>query len=851
MNFFSHKVLFCAFALFILYSCNTNKKNELMVFDKEKPNSFTLANKQGGAPFIIDAAEDDVVGIAVDMTATDILTITGNKPEVSSSLSKQIPHVVIVGTIGRSSFINQLIDEGKIDVSQIKDQWEAHQLEIIDKPFDGVEKALVITGSDRRGTAYGLVELSRMMGVSPWVWWADVVPEKQKALYLTGPKKVVKTPSVQYRGIFLNDEDWALQPWAAKNIDTDIEDIGSKTYAKIFELMIRLKANTIWPAMHPCTKAFYFYPENKVVADKYAIVVGASHCEPLNRNNVFEWNMNFENEYGEATGDWRYDTNKRQIHRYWNDRVAESHQYENFYTIGMRGIHDSGMPGPREQDKKIELLEKVINDQREIFSSHFAGNEQVPQLFCPYKEVLTLYQSGLELPDDITLVWDDDNHGYIRKLSTPEEQERSGGSGVYYHISYWGKPHDYLWLTTTSPSLMAYQMHKAYQFNARKFWMLNVGDIKPAEMETEFFMDMAWNIEKWTPQNAHTYSEYWASQTFGDDAAGQIAEIKEEYYRLAQNGKPEHMRMLHFSPETREERLADYQKLIQEVASLEKSIPERLSDAYFQLIKYPVYGSALMNQKVLYAETSLDMAEKGKTEALDMAAKAEEAFNQIKELTRVYNEDIADGKWNGMMSYNPRGLPVYGMPPVATAEMINGTEPVERIDVSQHKYLSDIGGTSNRNNIDSKNQIIAHNFTKKHSVEGEEIVTIEGLGLCGQTISRYPFTGKSYTDSEVTAAPYVEYTTKTDPGTYEISVKCLPEHHIHKGRSVRYAISVNNSAPEVVNVDVDRSLRYWIPAVLRGYSEGITSHELKENNVIRIYLMDTNTAVSRVDIAQH
>ncbi|MDA3880000.1 MAG: glycosyl hydrolase 115 family protein, partial [Prolixibacteraceae bacterium] len=467
MNFFSHKVLFCAFALFILYSCNTNKKNELMVFDKEKPNSFTLANKQGGAPFIIDAAEDDVVGIAVDMTATDILTITGNKPEVSSSLSKQIPHVVIVGTIGRSSFINQLIDEGKIDVSQIKDQWEAHQLEIIDKPFDGVEKALVITGSDRRGTAYGLVELSRMMGVSPWVWWADVVPEKQKALYLTGPKKVVKTPSVQYRGIFLNDEDWALQPWAAKNIDTDIEDIGSKTYAKIFELMIRLKANTIWPAMHPCTKAFYFYPENKVVADKYAIVVGASHCEPLNRNNVFEWNMNFENEYGEATGDWRYDTNKRQIHRYWNDRVAESHQYENFYTIGMRGIHDSGMPGPREQDKKIELLEKVINDQREIFSSHFAGNEQVPQLFCPYKEVLTLYQSGLELPDDITLVWDDDNHGYIRKLSTPEEQERSGGSGVYYHISYWGKPHDYLWLTTTSPSLMAYQMHKAYQFNAR------------------------------------------------------------------------------------------------------------------------------------------------------------------------------------------------------------------------------------------------------------------------------------------------------------------------------------------------------------------------------------------------
>ena len=290
-----------------------------------------------------------------------------------------------------------------------------------------------------QGAAFGVFELSKRIGVSPWYWWADVQPEKRDNLFVRGGTIIDGPPSVKYRGIFLNDEDWGLKPWAAANMDTDIKDIGPKTYAKIFELLLRLKANFIWPAMHPCTKAFYYYKDNPKVADQYAIVVGSSHCEPMLRNNVDEWTDNFQTEYGKKPGPWRYDTNEKEIHRYWDDRAVESAKYESVYTIGMRGIHDGSMPGPKDEGEKIKLLDKVIADQRRILAARLKKPvEEIPQIFCPYKEVLRLYQKGLDLPDDVTNVWADDNHGYIRQLSTPGEQHRSGKSGVYYHLSYWG-----------------------------------------------------------------------------------------------------------------------------------------------------------------------------------------------------------------------------------------------------------------------------------------------------------------------------------------------------------------------------------------------------------------------------
>ena len=571
----------------------------------------------------------------------------------------------------------------------------------------------------------------------------------------------------------------------------------------------------------------------------------------MNRNNVFEWKENFENEYGEKPGDWRYDTNKDQINRYWNDRLKVSSRFESVYTVGMRGIHDSGMPGPKDPDKKVELLEEVIDGQRSIFRNYFDKATDVPQIFCPYKEVLSLYQRGLKLPDDVTVVWADDNHGYIRQLSTPGEQKRSGHSGVYYHISYWGAPHDYLWLTSTSPALISYEMTKAYQFGADRLWVLNVGDIKPAELETEFFMDLAWNVGKWIPENAHNYAENWAAETFGKKLAPAIAQIKAEYYRLAQNGKPEHLRMLHFDDEIKQERLADYGELMKKVDEMEARVPIRLKDAFFELVKYPVYGAAMMNQKVLCAEMSLDLAEKGDNKALEMSDKAAKAYQQIIEMTGKYNETIANGKWNDMMSWHPRSLPIFEMPLVATKEMIGHPEKIIRTDVSKNKYLNNIEGASAREKSQrtkTGTSILASDFQEKYENEGEQIEIIQGLGLGSRSVSRYPFTGKSFKKEEANQAPSVEYVVDLDPGNYNISVKCLPTQRIHDGRSVSYALSVNDSEPEVVDVDVSRSQRYWIPAVIRGFSEGNSELQLNGKTTIRIYLMDTNTAISKIDI---
>ncbi|RRN76521.1 hypothetical protein EIM50_24260, partial [Pseudoxanthomonas sp. SGD-10] len=411
----------------------------------------------------------------------------------------------------------------------------------------------------------------------------------------------------------------------------DVKDIGPRTYAKIFELLLRLKANYIWPAMHPSTRAFYFYKDNPKVANDYAIVVGSSHCEPMLRNNVFEWAVNYENEYGTKPGEWRYDLNKQQIDQYWFDRVAESRPYESVYTIGMRGIHDGSMPGPKDRREKVKLLNEVIRVQRRMLEDNSTKSiREIPQIFCPYKEVLTLYRMGLELPEDVTIVWSDDNHGYIRQLSNPKEQQRSGGSGVYYHLSYWGAPQDYLWLSSISPALISYELYKAYQYGANKLWVINVGDIKPAELETQFAMDLAWNVEHWKPQRAMDYLHLWAEESFGNQYAREIVALKSKYYELANAGKPEHIPFIQYTESEKGYRIKEYQQLVDRASQLQAKIPASLRDAYYQLIYYPIIGAKLMNEKHFYAKKSLDFATKGNSEALRYAEWARQAFDNIK-----------------------------------------------------------------------------------------------------------------------------------------------------------------------------------------------------------------------------
>jgi hypothetical protein len=819
--------IFFVAALACLISFNVIAQSKIAVSTTGDAAAFPLVKAKKAAAIYIDAADAEVVSIAANCFSNDIKLVTEVAPAVNKTASNPSGYAVIGGTIGHSKLIDQLIKNNKIDAGKIKGKWETFSIAVVNNPMPNVKQALVITGSDRRGTAYGFFELSRMMGVSPLVWWADVTPKHKDELYITPGTSIVGPPSVKFRGIFINDEDWGMQPWAAKNMDKDIKDIGPNTYAHIFEMLLRMKANYIWPAMHPCTKAFWFYKENPVVADKYAIVLGASHCEPILRNNVFEWADNYEAEYGKKPGEWRYDLNKDEIYKYWETRAKEASKIDAVYTVGMRGIHDGSMPGPKSRPEKVKLLENVITDQRSMLAkTDNKAATQIPQIFCPYKEVLDLYQAGMKLPDDVTICWADDNHGYIRQVSNEQEQRRSGGSGVYYHLSYWGAPHDFLWLSSVSPALTSYEMSKAYQFGADKVWVFNVGDLKPAEMETQFAMDLAWDIRAWTPEKASGYAKAWAAETFGAEFAEQIAQIKATYYRLAAAAKPEHVDVVAFTEKEIDQRLADYHKLRDDAEALGKKIPANLQDAYFELILYPVKGAALMNDKIFDAKESL--IEPADKEINSQKAKA--AYEEIKVITKEYNEGIAGGKWNGIMSDHPRDQKVFKMPQVA----MDNSKPAEPVEVL---------------NPQPKLIIAADQYINKKENTGTRIETIDGLGITGKAVTVMPIVEKTYSNS-IKEAPYLDYKVALTEGSNTITVKCLPTFRLYQGFKLQYAISVNGDEPQVVNMDTPAEKGVWSANVLRGYSVGQTKHTITKAGeaTVRIYLLDPGLVLSRLEV---
>jgi hypothetical protein len=498
------------------------------------------------------------------------------------------------------------------------------------------------------------------------------VPRHQAELYLAAGRYVAPPPTVKYRGIFLNDEDWGLQPWAAQNLDKNIKDIGPNTYARLFELLLRLKANLIWPAMHPSTRAFFSYPGNPQAADRYAILVGTSHAEPMLRNNVDEWH--------EATmGPFDYFRNRPAVYEYWAQRARAAGRLEAMYSLGMRGVHDSGMLGAKTPAEAARMLGRVLADQREILRRYVAPDPAtVPQVFTAYKEVLDVYDAGLKLPDDVILAWPDDNYGYISRLSNAEEQQRPGGSGVYYHASYWGRPHDYLWLSSTHPALIREEMLKAYAFKTRSLWVLNVGDLKPLEYNTQLFLDMAYNARPFAEsQSGPAHLEQWAQAIFGSTAAAEIRQILTEYYDLAFERRPEFMGWSQTEPTTptrrtgyqhfyygdeAQRRLDRYAALARRVRQLRQQLAPDLADAYYELVEYPVLGAALMNQKFLYQDKAYYYARQNRLSANDYASRAQLAYDTIVQKTNYYNQQLAGGKWRGMMSLHPRDLPVYQPP---------------------------------------------------------------------------------------------------------------------------------------------------------------------------------------------
>jgi hypothetical protein len=634
---------------------------------KAQTSYFTIVSGNQKASILVEDKEPKVVHIAAKILADDVFSITNQQLSIAKNSSGA---VIMAGTIGQSKWIDALVSKQKISITDIKGKWETYKIQVVENPTAATKKALVVVGSDRRATAYGLLEISKMMGVSPWEWWADVTPDKKDNLVLNIATKTYGSPSVKYRGIFLNDEDWGLQPWAAKTFEPETGDIGPKTYAKVFELLLRLRANTIWPAMHKSTKAFYSFPKNKEVADDYAIVVGTSHAEPMLSNINAEWNHN-------TMGEYRYDTNSGVIKDFFRKRAKETAPFENIYTVGMRGEHDSPMiVGEDDSDSQVKLLEQVITDQRAILKKETKKEpNKIPQAFIPYKEVLDYYQKGLQLPEDVQLVWTDDNYGYIRQLSNPKEQKRSGGAGIYYHTSYWGRPHDYLWLNSTNPVLMWEEMAKAYEFQSRDLWILNCGDIKPHEYNIELFLDMAWDMSPFTQsQSVKTHMQNWASREFGTQNSTSITALFFDYYHLAFQRRPEFMAWNQVEPETKSgqtaltqihygdevsKRIDAYQKLMDATEKIKTAIPANRQNAFYELVTYPVIGAASLNHKWLYSYKNKFVAEQGRGSAAFFAKKSAEAFERIQKETRYFNNELANGKWKNIMSMAPRHLPVF------------------------------------------------------------------------------------------------------------------------------------------------------------------------------------------------
>ena len=729
--------------LCLLCCCKVNA--DVVWFDDSNPVSYQLVGKV-----------DPVVQIALRMFCNDMELVTGKKAVCSNNAA-----IRIIQGSGNDDGFRLCVKDGQI----------------------------VVEGHNARGTAYGLLELSRMAGVSPWVWWGDVRPyTRSSSLSLPDTFCLEHTPSVEYRGIFINDEDWSLRRWSK-------DDMGPQTYKRLFELMLRLRANTLWPAMHEGTPAFFTVKGNKEMADSFGIVIGTSHCEPLLRNNVAEWNAN-------VRGPYNYITNCRQVQQYWAERLREVRGTEALFTIGMRGIHDGSMEGVSTKEEKLQGLQQVIDDQRQLIRKYYNNKvERVPQVFIPYKEVLEIMENGLQVPDDVTLMWCDDNYGYLTRLPDAEQQQRSGGGGIYYHLSYWGRPHDYLWLTTTQPGLIYEEMRAAYDHNCRRIWIANIHDPKVAAYDLELFLDMAWDItlSKTTSDfvtKGHVLEQHlerWLMTQFGGLVGRKIAPAMREWYHLNAIRRPEFMGWTQVEldkkkypggksiPSHTEFSLTGGYQRMEAFAHIEATVDtwrplvmEARQDAYFAHVLYPIHASAAMTRKMLSREP-----------------KSLQAYDEIQLLTEQYNT-LNNGKWQGLMSAAPRDLPVFGK---------------VRTDFPQHPSI--FIGTA-RNACQYDNWIMGDN--------GPYIVPMLGHSMQAVVLPKnctliYEFESPMEGDAVIYTA-------------------MIPTQPSNRG-DLRYTVSIDeveNMKCDTVSMKTQFRSERWKQSVLRGQSLNETSIHLSKGN---------------------
>jgi hypothetical protein len=619
-----------------------------------RPGSFAIARAKAAAAIYVDSAENPGVVRAAAGLQADVARVTGLEPALVRDAALLRGSAILAGTLGKSALIDRLVSEKKIDVSQIRGKWESFLIQVVANPVAGLPSALVIAGSDRRATIYGMYDLSEQIGVSPWYWWADVPVVHRDALFVKAGKYVQGEPAVQYRGIFLNDEAPALSGWTKEKFGGWKKEF----YVKVFELILRLKGNYLWPAMW--ASAFNEDdPDNASLANEYGIVMGTSHHEPMIRAQQ-EWKRH-------GTGPWNYNTNPTVLRAFWEAGIQRNKDFESIVTVGMRGDGDAPMAPANDMPANIRLLEKIVSDQREILAKNVNPDvTKVPQMWALYKEVQDYYDSGMRVPDDITLLWCDDNWGNIRRLPTEEERKRAGGAGVYYHFDYVGGPRNYKWLNTNPIERVREQMDLALQYDAKRIWIVNVGDLKPMEFPIEFFLSYAWNPGRWPADKVAEFTRLWAEREFGPAHAAAIADLMAKYTTYNGRRKPELLDSANFSLNDYGEAdrvLAEWKAITDKAEALYKTLPAAQQDAFFQLILFPIRASYQVNEIYIAAARNRLYASQGRASANHLAARVKELFQADADWSKVYNQDLAGGKWSHMMDQTHIGYTNWQEPP--------------------------------------------------------------------------------------------------------------------------------------------------------------------------------------------
>ena len=634
--------------------------------------AFPIVQSKNAAAIYVDSSDWAGVARAAGDLQADIARVTGVTPRIAHGERALGAYAIIAGAIGKSRIIDRLIRERKIDVSGVAGKWESFVIQVVARPLPGVSDALVVAGSDKRGAIYGIYDLSEQIGVSPWYWWADVPVVHKDALFVKPGKYVEGEPAVKYRGIFLNDEAPALSGWVKEKYGTWTDGrtalMNHELYSKVFELILRLKGNYLWPAMW--ANAFNEDdPLNPKVADEYGIVMGTSHHEPMLRAQQ-EWKRH-------GTGAWDYSKNADVLRNFWEEGVKRNKDYESIITIGMRGDGDMPMAGTS-LEANVELLEQIVADQRKIIAEQVnADVTKAPQLWALYKEVQGYYEKGMRVPDDVTLLWCDDNWGNIRRLPTDEERKRSGGAGIYYHFDYVGGPRNYKWIDTNPIPKIWEQMNLALNYGADRIWIVNVGDLKPMEFPIEFLLHFARDPGRWPKEKLSEFTRLWAEREFGSPYAAEIADLVSAYLKYNGRRKPELLDPSTFSLTDYQEAdrvMADFDSLVSRAEKIQAALPENARDAFFELVLHPAKAYAQVAELYIAAARNRLYATQSRATANEYAARTKALFQADMVLSDYYNHILLHGKWNHMMDQTHIGYTYWQEPPHNTMPAVQEIE---------------------------------------------------------------------------------------------------------------------------------------------------------------------------------